>query len=157
MQLNPLLDQGAGLGTDRSQTRQADTLIPVWSMGHQAAIEVTVVHPLNHDVIVNQGATTSARSCLKAESTRKHNENDEKCEALGWHWQCIVFVYPSRLSLRCLWEEATAALARIARRIAVQEHQTENEALHELLGRLSMVQPTVDMHHQSAPDTTDAR
>jgi hypothetical protein len=109
--LNPLLDQGAGLGTDRSQTRQADTLIPVWSMGHQAAIDVTVVHPLNHDVIVIQGATTSARSCLKAASTRKHNENDEKCEDLVW--QCIPVV----VSAYGGWEKkATAVLARIAQR-----------------------------------------
>jgi hypothetical protein len=131
--LNPQLEQGAGLGIDGSNTRPADILVPVWSRGRSAAFDVIVVHPLNHDLV--QGAGTLADQCLLAAEERKHSENDDKCDDLGW--QCIPMV----ASAYGAWgKEATAALSRISWRIAVQEQQSAAKAKKDLFARLSMVQ-----------------
>ncbi len=86
--LNPKLEQGSGLDHAHSQTRPADILIPVWSLAQSAALDITVVHPLNPDNVIE--ASTSTIQCLDKTEVRKHRENDEKCSELGW--KCVPIV-----------------------------------------------------------------
>jgi hypothetical protein len=130
--LNPMLEQGAGLGHMGLLTRPADILIPVWSLDRAAAIDLTVVHPLNPDNI--DGASTSAEHCLIDAERRKHAFNDPKCEELGW--TCLPMV----TSTYGAWgKEAQTALSRLASRTAMQSLQLPSQVLKDNYQRLAIV------------------
>ncbi len=76
--LNPILEAGAGFG---DQTRPADILVPSWNLGKDAALDVTVVNPLNNTNI--EGAITAPGSVTAGASNKKHANNDQKCRDSG--------------------------------------------------------------------------
>jgi hypothetical protein len=109
--LNPRLEQGCNRN---SQTRPADILIPLWSLGHSAALDITIVHPLNSKNII--GASTDIESCLEAAEGRKFANNNPKCNELGW--LCV----PIAVSTYGNWSKgAMEVLRKIASHIATRQ------------------------------------
>jgi hypothetical protein len=130
--LNPILEQGASLGDSGSQTRPADILIPVWSLGKAGAIDVTVAHPLNSVFI--PGASAASSDCLDAAELRKHTENDGKCADL--RWECLPVAVTA---YGCWGREAEKTLRKISSRLAIQTKQPGAQTHRELLTRLGVV------------------
>jgi hypothetical protein len=127
--LNPRLEQGSGLG---SQTRPADILVPVWSLGKPAALDVTVVHPLNPKHI--NGASTDVTHSLIAAEERKHLENDPKCEELGW--TCV----PMAVTAYGAWgHEAHQFLARVAHRISTRQLTPASQIINATFCNLGII------------------
>ena len=86
--LSPSLEEGAGLNA--CQTRPADILLPTWTLGAPAALDLTVVHPLNTKHLT--GASMNANpAALRSAVDRKHAENNAKCQELGW--TCLPVSY----------------------------------------------------------------
>ena len=79
--MNPTLEAGSGY---LNQTRPADISLPTWNLGRDAALDVTVVNPLNSSNI--EGAIIPGLITEEA-ADRKHRNNDAKCRELGW--ECI--------------------------------------------------------------------
>jgi hypothetical protein len=128
--LNPQLEQGSRQG---SQTRPADIFIPVWTLGQPAAIDLTVVHPLNPEYISN-GASTATEECLEAAEERKNAVNGQKCKELGW--QCV----PMAVTVYGVWgPEARITIKRVASRIAVREQRHCGEVLTAIYQQLGIV------------------
>ncbi len=128
--LNPQLEQGSRCG---SQTRPADIFIPVWTLGQPAAIDLTVVHPLNSEFLSN-GASTAAETCLQAAEEWKHGANGKKCKELGW--QCI----PMAVTVYGVWgPEARITIQRVASRIAIREQRDCGEVLMATYQQLGIV------------------
>ena len=72
----------AGLSTDLSPSRPADILVQEFDQGKPAAFDISVVSPLNSNVLSAAGARAGAAS--EAAKHRKHTANDAKCAELGW-------------------------------------------------------------------------
>ena len=126
-QLNPILEAGAGF---RDQTRPADVLVPTWNLGKDAALDITVVNPLNDTNI--DGAIAIRGSAAAAAASRKHGNNDAKCRKLGW--ECLPMV------VTCYGEwgsEAIAFLDRLASRVAMQTATSTPEMKNAIYTRLS--------------------
>ena len=76
-------EAGSGLSHDNSHTRPADILVPNWYCSRPAAaLDLTVISPLNSNVIAE--ARFTGGSVAASAEVRKHSENDQKCEELGW-------------------------------------------------------------------------
>ena len=75
-------EAGSGLSNDNRRTRPADILVPNWYCSRPAALDLTVISPLNSNVIAEAGFTGG--SAAASAEVRKHIENDPKCEELGW-------------------------------------------------------------------------
>ncbi len=69
------------------QSRPADILVLMWSLGRPAALDITVVHSLNSEHLFE--ASISADSSLEAAEKTKHAENDNNCEVFNW---CCVLL-----------------------------------------------------------------
>jgi hypothetical protein len=129
--LNPKLEAGAGLGWEQRQTRPADILLPVWVLGSSAALDITVVHPLNPKNII--GASASVGSVVAGAAERKHANNDTKCSELGW--VCVPMVISSYGE----WgDEAMETIKRIAGRLAVATDSQYSTVQQAMLVRLSV-------------------
>ena len=73
------VEMGSGWGSEKSRTRPADVLIPNWSFGKPAALDLTVTSPLNAEILSEASVTAGS-----AAEQRKHIANDPKCNELGW-------------------------------------------------------------------------
>ena len=71
------VEAGAGLSTDLSQSRPADIIVQDWDRGKPAALDISVVSPLNSNVLSAVGARAGAAS--EVAELRKHTANDAKC------------------------------------------------------------------------------
>ena len=80
--LNVMVKAGSNLTHDHSHTRPADILVPNWSLGKPAAFDLSVMSPLNSNVLLEAGL--AAGQAARATEQRKHEENDAKCKELGW-------------------------------------------------------------------------
>ena len=129
--LNPTLEAGAGL--DDRQTRPADILLPTWTLGASAALDLTVVHPLNTTNLT--GASTDGGSvALAAAAERKHEENSTKCRELGW--ACI----PMPITTYGEWgEEAEKTISRICERLSITSGARSRQVHDGVRRRLSVV------------------
>ena len=128
-QLSPRLEEGAGLARD--QRRPADVLIPVWNLGNAAALDITVVNPLNATNIT--GAISTVGSVTSAAATRKHEHNDAKCIELGW--ECIPLVVTTYGE----WgSEASDFLSQLATRVCMQSVARKGDVLDAIYCRLSL-------------------
>ena len=76
------MEAGSNLTKDHSHTRPADILVPNWSMGKLAAFDLSVMSPLNSNVLLEAGL--AAGQAARATEQSKHDENDAKCKELGW-------------------------------------------------------------------------
>ena len=129
--LRPQLERGATLGETSPQSRPADVLIPGWSLGQPAAVDVTVAHPLNHEFL--NGASATTVHVLAAAEERKRRANSEKCRELGW--VCLPF---AMTAYGGLGDEATRLISRLTCRLSVQTGARRSDCTAALLGRLSM-------------------
>ena len=129
--LNPTLEAGAGL--DDRQTRPADILLPVWTLGASAALDLTVVHPLN-SINLNGASTDAGSVALAAAAERKHEENGKKCRELGW--ECV----PMAITTYGEWEEeAEKTISRICERLAIASGARIRQVHDGVRRRLSVV------------------
>ena len=125
-QLNPTLEAGSGY---LNQTRPADILLPTWNLGRDAALDVTVVNPLNNSNI--EGAIIPGLITEEA-ADRKHRNNDAKCRELGWKGIPIV------VSTYGGWgREASVFLDSLSSRVAMQTVSAKADIKRELFTRLS--------------------
>ena len=125
-QLNPTLEAGSGY---LNQTRPADILLPTWNLGRYAALDVTVVNPLNNSNI--EGAIIPGLITEEA-ADRKHRNNDAKCRELGWECTPIV------VSTYGGWgSEARVFLDNLSSRVAMQTVLAKADIKRALFTRLS--------------------
>lgn len=128
--LSPQLEQGGSQGGD--QRRPADILLPSWSLGKDAALDLTVVHPLNYENF--QLASTTVESVTAAAEERKMETNGAKCASLNWK------VIPMVVTTYGTWGKvAIQHIGRISNRLAIKTQQKVRDARNEMLCRLSLV------------------
>ena len=72
--LSVKVEAGSSLTHDHSHTRPADILVPNWSLGKPAAFDLSVMSPLNSNVLLEAGL--AAGQAARATELRKHEEND---------------------------------------------------------------------------------
>ena len=75
-------EAGSVLSHNNSRTRLADILVHNLNCSRPAALDLTVISPLNSNVIAE--ARFTGESAAASAEVRKHSENDQKCEQLGW-------------------------------------------------------------------------
>ena len=110
--LSVQVEAGAWLSTDLSQTRPANIPVQDWDRGKPAAFDISVVSPLNPNVLSAAGAIAGAAS--EAAELRKHNSNDAKCAELGW------VSIPLVMEAYGAWgKEAQQCYSKLASRLAV--------------------------------------
>ena len=123
---NPTLEAGSGY---LNQTRPADILLPTWHLGRDAALDVTVVNPLNNSNI--EGAIVPGLITEEA-ADRKHRNNNAKCRELGW--ECIPIV----VSTYGGWgSEASVFLDSFSSRVAMQTVSAKADIKRSLFTGLS--------------------
>ena len=126
-------EAGSGLSHDNRHTRPADILVPNWFCSRPAALDLTVISPLNSKVIAEAGFTGG--SAAASAEVRKHIENDPKCEELGWICTCV----PLAVEAYGAWGiEAQCTISRLARRLCIKTNQTMSRVISNLYGRLNM-------------------
>ena len=124
-------EAGSGLSHDNRHTRSADILVPNWFCSRPAALDFTVISPLNSNVIAEAGFTGG--SAAASAEVRKHIENDPKCDELGWI--CV----PLAVEAYGAWGiEAQRTISRLARRLCIKTNQTMSRVISNLYGRLNM-------------------
>ena len=85
------VEMGSNLTSEHDHSRPADILLPNWALGKPAAVDISVTSPLNPKIVSVAGLSAGAAALSTEE--RKHNENDPKCNALGWY--CVPLVTES--------------------------------------------------------------
>ena len=130
----------AGLGPVREvrflipgeDSRPADVLLPHWSAGQDAAMDVTVVNPLQ--VATVEGAATEAGHALTFAFNRKMRGTSEACQRQG-----VTFL-PLVVESYGGWHEtAVREVERVAAALARQSGQEEEEAVRHLWGKLGIL------------------
>ena len=91
------VEAGSGLSHDHSNSRPADILVFDWDHGKPAALDLTVVSPLNANILKEAGATAGAAA--QAAEARKHTTNDQKCSELGW--SCVPLAIITYFCIPC--------------------------------------------------------
>lgn len=125
--LNPEKERGS-FGGD--QSRPADILIPNWSLGKAAALDITVVSPLISENIVGAGML----DVLEAAEESKHEKNDKKCDELGW--VCI----PLAVDSYGRWgEQAHKCFSDIANALSVRMKTSVGSALSSIYNVLGVI------------------
>ena len=116
------METGSNLSQDRSHTHPADILVPNWSLGKPAAFDLSVTSPLNSNVLLEAGL--AACQAARATEQRKHEENDAKCQELGW--VCVPMVVEAYGA----WgTEATESFSLLASRLATSSNRAKAEVL----------------------------
>ena len=130
----------AGLGPAREvrflipgeDSRPADVLLPHWVGGKDAALDVTVVNPLQVATVV--GAATEAGHALTHAFNRKMRGTAEAC-----HRQGVAFL-PLAVESYGGWHEMGAREGeRLGAALARQSGQEEDEAVRHLWGKLGIL------------------
>ena len=115
-----------------SDARPADVLIPNWSGGRDTALDVTVVNPLQRE-LVSRAATTAGHALSHAYN-RKMTQAGEACRTAG-----LVFI-PMPMETLGGWHEQTVDQVRkIGSALARHTGQEESEAIRHLGQRLSVL------------------
>ena len=114
-----------------SLSRPADVYLPHWSQGRPAALDVTVISPLQHQTL-SQAASDRGSALLVAEA-RKRTLHHEGCRAAG-----VTFI-PLAVETLGGWSRdasltITAICRHLSNRVGLSAHQV---SLH-LLQRLSV-------------------
>ena len=69
------VEVGSSLSQDHSNSRPADILVFDWDQGKPAALDLTVVSPLNANILKEAGMTAGAAA--QAAEVRKHTANGQ--------------------------------------------------------------------------------
>eukprot|EP00731_Ephydatia_muelleri_P018556 Em0011g596a len=125
------LEVGGGTEADGSRSWPADYLVPNWSTGKPAAIDITVTSPLN-PISLPEAKVTGGSAARMAEM-RKHTSNDPKCRALGW--VCIPLAVET---YGCWGTEGRDSFSCLAARLALQLHCSKSKALVSIYQRLNL-------------------
>ena len=128
----------AGLGPSKEarflipgeDSRPADVLIPQWAAGTDAAIDVTVVNPLQR-ATVERAATTAGHATTFAYQ-RKVRGAGEACRRQGITLMPVVVE-----SLGGWGEEAVRVVRRLAGALARHTGQEEEEVLRFQFGKIA--------------------
>ena len=106
-------------------------MIITGSAADQQPLDLTVISPLNSNVIAEAGFTGG--SAAASAEVRKHIENDPKCEEL--RWICV----PLAVEAYGAWGiEARRNISRLARRLCIKTNQMMSRVILNLYGRLNM-------------------
>ena len=125
------MEAGSNLSKDHSNTRPADILVPNWSLDKPAAFDLSVMSPLNSNVLLEAGL--GAGQAARATEQRKHEENDAKCKELGW--VCVPMVVEA---YGVCGTEAMESFSLPASRLATSSNRAKAEVLAALYRRLNL-------------------
>jgi len=149
--MSPQKEQGASSGDG---SRPADILVPSWKGGKAAAFDLTVVSPLTqHNLSFGAGNNYDV---LAPAAFKKHTENDEKCQRLGW--ECV----PLAVDTYGQWcAEAHDAFVEIATRLSTRTRVSFSSALSSIFNTLGVVlarhNATAILARQAKPFSIGAR
>ena len=116
-------------GCDR---RPADVLLPNWAQGKDAALDVTVVTPLQQETMA-QAATTPGHALTFAYE-RKIRGAEEACRRQG-----IAFIPLAAESFGGWHGVGEREMRKLGAALARHTGQDEGEAVHHLWGRLGVL------------------
>ena len=114
------------------ERRLTDILIAGWCSGRDAALDVTVIHPLQ-DGRVRTGTATTPGFALTHAYNRKVQDAGELCRREG-----ITFIPVVAESLGGLHPTAVDQLRRLARGISMKTGEEEGTSFNHPLSRVSM-------------------
>eukprot|EP00731_Ephydatia_muelleri_P019688 Em0012g513a len=125
------VEAGSGLSYDRSHSRPTDILVFDWDHGKPSALDLSVISPLNANILNEAGMTAGAAA--QAAKVRKHTANDQKCTELGW--SCV----PLAVESYGAWgKEAQEFFALLASRLAVHTSSNKSKMTFELYSQLNL-------------------
>ena len=124
--------EGRGLIPGRAGARPADVLIPRWSGGRDAALDVTVTHPLQQAHLA--GAAAEPGYSLTQAFNRKVAGAGEECQAAG-----IAFIPLVAESFGGWHTAAEREVRKLGAALARHTGQEEGEAIGHLWGRLGIL------------------
>ena len=116
-------------GADR---RPADVLVPHWAAGRDAALDVTVVNPLQAATVA--GAATTPGHALTFAHNRKLRGAEEECRQQG-----IAFLPMAAESLVGWHPAAEREVRKLGAALSGHTGQEESEAQRHLWGRLGIL------------------
>ena len=116
-------------GCDR---RPADVLLPNWAQGRDAALDVTVVTPLQQETIAL--AATTPGHALTFAYERKIRGAEEACRRQG-----IAFIPLAAESFGGWHGAGEREVRKLGAALARHTGQDEGEAVHHLWGRLGVL------------------
>ena len=116
-------------GVDR---RPADVLIPNWAQGRDAALDITIIHPLQRETVA--GASTNPGHALSHAYDRKIRGAWEQCRQAGIAFFPIVFE-----SLGGVHKVAETEVRRLANAMSSRSGQEEEEASRHSFNRISIL------------------
>jgi hypothetical protein len=112
--------------------RPADVLIPNWSQGRDAALDVTVINPLQEATVA--GAAAEAGQALTVAYDRKVRAVGEACSREG-----IRFIPLAAESLGGWHQVAVQEIKKVAGALARQQGDEEKDASRRLFQKLAML------------------
>ena len=111
--------------------KPADVLIPLWAGGKDAALDVTVINPLQDAEV--HGAATTPGHALNTAHKRKLDKSWEAC-----HRQGIEFVPIAVESLGAWHKTAVAEIVKLGSALARQTGDEESTTVQRLFQQLSL-------------------
>ncbi len=125
--LSPSLEKGASFG---DASRPADILVPHWSLGKSAALDLTVVSPLTSRNLSEAGD----HDAVSLAAEEKHKSNDPKCAVLGWH--CVPIVVDSYGR----WgDEAQKCISWVADKLTFPMRVSHSQAMSSIYNALGVI------------------
>ena len=112
--------------------RPAYVLIPNWAQGRDAALDITVIHPLQRETVT--AASTTPGHALTHAYNRKIRGAYEECKTVGIEFIPIVFE-----SLGGVHTVAEREVRKLASAMASRAGQEEEEASRHSFNRLSIL------------------
>ena len=114
-----------------SSSRPADIYLPIWERGHPAAMDVTVISPLQQ--LTLSGASSIAGHALQVAEERKRAAHAEACRSAG-----ISFIPLAMETIGGLSHELINTIKCISRMQANRLGTSPSDAFRQLVQRLSI-------------------
>ena len=115
-----------------TEARPADVMIPNWTGGRDTALDMTVINPLQTQLV--RQAATKAGAALDTAYNRKMTQAGEACRREG-----MVFVPMPWETLGGWHEETVAQVKKLASAQARQTGEDRSEAIRHLYQKLSVL------------------
>ena len=114
------------------EQRPADVLIPHWSGGQDAALDVTVVNPLQ--IQTTERSAVEPGYALQWRYSQKWSKYGDLCKSEGIDFQALV------VSTLGGWHEvATRTIRKLGQALARANGQEEGDVIKHLFGRLGIL------------------
>ena len=114
-----------------TQSRPADVFLPNWSRGRPAALDITIISPLQRTTV--QGAASTQGHALLVGEARKYSTHGAPCHSAG-----ITFVPVTFEALGGMSSLATNTVASIGRLLGQRLGLAPQESTRHLFQRLSI-------------------